>query len=117
MSAKGDTIMTKFLGKNNEIYYPKDIRCANPRIIYWIIFPQGVIQKTKDWESSGNLMVAKTLKKAKRLAKRYGASEIQRMIQCDLGRWQIASIVNNCDNKLTDDELWNKYKDNPEVVL
>jgi hypothetical protein len=109
--------MNKYLGKNNEIYYPKDIRRANPRIIYWVIFPQGVVKKTKDCDSFCNLMVARTLKKARRLASKYNAAEIQKMIQCDLGRWQIASIVNNGDNNLTDDELWNKYKDLPEIKI
>jgi hypothetical protein len=109
--------MRKFLGSNGETYYPKDIRMAHPRIIYWIMFPQGIVQRECGFISHGNLIVAKTLKKANRIAKRYGASEIQRMIQCDLGRWQIGSIVNTGDARLTDEELWNRYKDLPEIDL
>jgi len=109
--------MNKFLDKNNAIYYPKDIRKANPRIIYWIIFPQGIEQKNKFGTMHSDMMTALTFKKAWKLFKKYNGSEIQRMVQCNLGRWSIKSICKPEDVNLTDDELYDKYKALPEIKL
>ena len=110
--------MNKYYDSHNDILYKKkDIRRANPRIIYWILFPQGVRKKNKYSTSYSNIMVAKTFKKAWRLFEKYNGSNIQRLIDCDLGRWIIKDICRPVDLKLNDDELFDKYAKFPEIDL
>jgi len=102
---------------DGKIITAKDIRMENPRIVYWIMFPQGVQEKNKFGTMYSSMMIAKTFKKAWKLFKKYNGSELQRLIECDLGRWTLRSICKQEDVKLTDTELYEKYKGLPEIIL
>jgi hypothetical protein len=81
--------------RDGKVYTPAQIRRANPRIVYWVYFPQGIeryqFQSQTGYtvvEISG-LMRAKTLKKALKLALRYNSAWIERIVVCDLGQWPV----------------------------
>ena len=80
--------------RDGETYTPAQIRRANPRIVYWVYFPQRVEHRyqTRRGETvvhSFGTMRVKTLKQALKLATRYNAAWMERLIECDLGRWPV----------------------------
>jgi len=111
--------MQKFRSLDKNIYYsPKDIRMSNSRIVYWVIFPQGIKKVHRDGcISLYSIMVAHTLKKSKKLFEKYKGSTIERLIECDLGRWCIKITCRPEDVKLSDQQLWDKYAKLPEINL
>jgi hypothetical protein len=106
------------MGINGEEYTPKQIRMNKSRIVYWIIFPQGIEEYRKNGKLTtttySHMMTAKTLKKAIRLYNKYNGAYVERMLQCKLGRWTIKEFGH--PNK-TIDELWDEYSKLPKIIL
>lgn len=107
----------KHFYKDDKKYTWGDVRKNNPRILYWVIFPQGIEEHHKKYSSYSSMMVAKTFKKAWKLFYKYNGSHIERMVQCDLGRWMIKSFCRQEDVNLSDNDLFDKYAKLPKIVL
>jgi hypothetical protein len=111
--------MNKYSNEDGTILYsPKDIRKANPRIIYWVAFPQGIKKHSKYGVMYTNMLTAYSIKQATKLAHKYNAAYVEKIIQCKLGRWPIAAfVVHKEDWNLTFDELCDKYAKQTEVII
>jgi hypothetical protein len=92
----------------------KDLKRAHPRIVYYVIFPQGVEQKNKVGTRYSHMIIAKTLKKAIRLYNKYNSPYFERVIRTDLGSWTIREFVRE---NLSYEELWDKWKDLSIIIL
>jgi len=110
--------MKKFLGKNNKYYTWGDIKRAKYKLIYWVYFPQGLKIDRKDSVSYTGIMYAKNLKQAFKLAKKYNAPYFERLVQCKLGRWAVKEYIMNVeDYHISTNDIYDKYRDFPEICL
>jgi len=99
-------------------YGLSDLKKHNSRLVYWIIFPQGVLKKRKGCITSSSMMITKTYKKADKLVQKYHGAIVQRCIECDLGRWIIKEWWDSEYPGVDYDTLWDIYKEKyPEIQL
>lgn len=79
-----------FITKDGKEYTSSQIKKFNHRIIYWVnLEPKGIEIKTSKYITNTNLLVATTAKKAWKLATKYNAVSVERMFDCEIGRWCI----------------------------
>jgi hypothetical protein len=97
-------------------YYKwSDIRKAKPKIIYWVILPNGARRTDKYGVMYTSMIQCRNMKQANRIAKRYDAPYVERLIVCKLGRWPIG-IYFRYPGK-TQEELWVEWRKRPEIVI
>jgi hypothetical protein len=93
-----------------------DIKKHNSRIVYWVVFPQGIIKKRKGYTVSSNMMIAKTRKRANKLVQKYHGAIVQKCIECDFGRWILEELWDSEYPGVDYDTLWNIYKEKYRVI-
>ena len=81
--------MKKYKSLDGNLYDIHDIKRANSKIIYWVCTDDYIEFKHKNHTLWKNVFHARNLKHAFKLARKYHATEILRMLQSDLGRWCI----------------------------
>jgi hypothetical protein len=80
--------MKKFI-RDDKKYTLSEIKKANSRLVYWINLDNSIETIEYGHKCMKNFFVAKTMKKALKIAKKYKAKNFERLIECDLGRWCI----------------------------
>ena len=80
-------------------YSLHDVKKSNSRIIYWILLEESLEFKHKGYTTWTNFLEAKTVKKAFKLARKYNAYRIERLIDSDIGRWCIGYYQIKKENK------------------
>jgi hypothetical protein len=94
-----------------KIYTPAQIRRANPRIVYWVYFPQGIERRIRVGEFHvrrySMTMKARTMKQAVKLANRYNSPGFERWVECDLGKFHLKTFALK---HRTIDSLWDEWR-------
>lgn len=97
-------------------YYKwSDIRKAKPHLVYWVVLPQGTRRTTEHGVMYTNMIQCRNKKQANRIAERYDAPYVERLIVCKLGRWPIG-IYFRYPGK-TEEELYDEWRKRPEIDL
>lgn len=99
----------------NDFYLWRDIRMARPKIVYWVFLPNGLSRTAKRGVMHTNMIQCRNMKQANKIAERYDAPYVERLIVCKLGRWPIG-IYFRYPGK-TEEELWVEWRKRPEINL
>jgi hypothetical protein len=107
--------MRKFYTTSPDTFYLwRDIRKAKPKIVYWVILPQGTRRTNKHGVMYTSIIQCRNKKQANRIAERYDAPYIERLIVCKLGRWPIGIYFRY---RGTEQELYDEWRNKPEIDL
>lgn len=88
--------MNRFIAvtdQGEKVYTPVQIQKAHPRLYYWLMLPKKITITCGQEKIQTQFLVVPNKKIAFRKAKKYHALSVSRMLDCDLGRWELKTFT------------------------